>query len=598
MEGANVQSSLIRLFREPEVLVEVNQKTTGLIEDEEPPIDADRASLGRLVKSFREDASRRVAVNLRLAPNRPQVRAEQVTSLRSDGDAWEAEVAFRLQVAEGVLDEIRLSMPGPCQGPFVVTPPASQEVQQKTGQRWLLIRPDTAITGEYRFTVSTPLDFPPGERVGVPNVALEEVDLEKHLLVLPTQSGLRPVVWETRGVRRAELPRDLAAPPVGPEAFVAYQVEEEPYQALLRPVGSESVVHLADVRVAWAADGTCRGLARIDLEPAGMSACLLRLPAGCQPVHVAVEGMTSVAVRKGRNRWRIPLSRPTFAQRIEVLFEGTAPALDPSGAVQFDGPMLEGLPARQTLWTVTGPADHGPGRPEGLRSVSLLEQELVRLQNTEALMALGARVPLEMPEETDPWYRTWARRWAASCRQVEHERARSRPIEIAETPQADHLPWDRLPAPVAERCRRVDLLGPVSAEPPLSAGLAQLWLGTLDRGAPASRCVAGPESTSIGLRYHRPEGRSVLRRWVAAAGLLGLALLAVLGLRRGIFAPFTCRWPYLLGVIAGLGWWLWLRPSVLGWGIVVVSVAASFRWGWRRPPQSGSAIVTLTLTER
>jgi hypothetical protein len=46
------------------------------------------------------------------------------------------------------------------------------------------------------------------------------------------------------------------------------------------------------------------------------------------------------------------------------------------------------------------------------------------------------------------------------------------------------------------------------------------------------------------------------------------------------------HWPpyaYWLGVVAGLAWWLWLWPSVLGWLIIAGSLLASFRSGlpWR-----------------
>ncbi len=598
LEGANVQSSRIQIFRYPDALVSVNNKTAGLVEDQEPLIDANGASRGRLVKSFREDGSGSVLGTLALSPNRPRVRGEQVTLLRSDGDGWEVEVDFRLQVDRGVLDEIRLIVPDSCRGPFVLDPPATWEEAETAGQRRLLVRPDAAITGEYRFTVSSPLDLPPGEQVSVPQVTVDQVDLERHLLLLPTQSGLRQVVWETRGVRRAELPEDFPAPPVGADALAVYQVEEAPFRAILRPLSGEPDLLFADVRLDWQADGKCRGLAVFDLEPAGTSACSLRLPAGCRLVQVAVEGMPSAAVRNGESRWRVPLSRTTFPQRIEVLYEGTAPALGSSGVVRLESPVLEGLPARQTLWTVAGPADYGLGRPEALRSVSLLQQELLRLQNVEALMERGARMTPEVPERMDRWYRRWARRWAASCREVEHQRALSRPIEAAGMPPPDHLPWDRLPSQVAVRLRRGDLLAAVSAEASVAAGLAQLWLRTVDRAAPANGYVGEGGSASITLRYRRVEGTGLGRRWVGAAGWAALALLAMLGLRWGLFAPLACRWPYLLGVIVGLAWWLWLWPSILGWGIVLASLAGSFRWKWKRPGQGGSAIVTLMLAKR
>jgi hypothetical protein len=41
-------------------------------------------------------------------------------------------------------------------------------------------------------------------------------------------------------------------------------------------------------------------------------------------------------------------------------------------------------------------------------------------------------------------------------------------------------------------------------------------------------------------------------------------------------------------VLAGLAWWLWLRPSVLGWLIVLATLAAAFRSGWKTPKASKS----------
>jgi len=91
--------------------------------------------------------------------------------------------------------------------------------------------------------------------------------------------------------------------------------------------------------------------------------------------------------------------------------------------------------------------------------------------------------------------------------------------------------------------------------------------------------------------------------WVSAgvlgsAALAALVLLTVVGMVRGLFSTLLCRWPCALGVASGLAWWLWLWPSVLGWGIVLISLAASFRSGWKRSRPSAPVIVSFSPDEQ
>ena len=599
VEDAQLQSSAIQLFRKPEVKVDVSE-TTGLVKIEAPVVDESRASLGRLVESFDADCAGKVSATLMLTPNRPGVHAEQITSLRSDGGLWEANVEFRVNADQGVVDEFRLRVPRGFNGPYKIDTPSTWKVEEVDDRRWLLVRLVSAITDQYRFTVSSPLALAPGERVSVPHVVLEGGDIEKHLLVLPTQSGLQPVAWETEGLRETALPEDFAAPPVAPEAFVAYQVDEGPFRASLRPFHGEPQVDLADVRVAWQIEGTCHGVALFDLRPGSMSECALRLPAGYDLVQVTVDGVPRVTVRSDETRWLIPLGTSALPQRVEVLFQGTIPAPDASGLVRLDAPTLSAptpdeLAPPQTLWTVFGPSAYEPGRPEGLRSVSPLEQDLRRLQNVEALMEAAAGVTSDEPEEGDRWYRVWARRWVALCNKTMRGRLPGRRGEAGETSLSELLPLDRLPAGIAARLQSGNTLARVAAETPPATDFGQLWLQTLDRTQPATRCIGQAGPPSITLRYRRAEARGFSRRLLGAAVLAGVVLLTAVGIRRGGFSTLSRRWPCLLGVLVGLGWWLWLWPSALGWGIVLVNVLASFRWGWKPPRQSGSAIVALTL---
>jgi hypothetical protein len=70
-------------------------------------------------------------------------------------------------------------------------------------------------------------------------------------------------------------------------------------------------------------------------------------------------------------------------------------------------------------------------------------------------------------------------------------------------------------------------------------------------------------------------------------GLLpGALLIALAGLgqtfdtRRRRAADLPWRWPHALGVAAGLFYWLYLSPSIVGWLIVAASLATALR-GWK-----------------
>jgi hypothetical protein len=82
---------------------------------------------------------------------------------------------------------------------------------------------------------------------------------------------------------------------------------------------------------------------------------------------------------------------------------------------------------------------------------------------------------------------------------------------------------------------------------------------------------------NIPVTFPADPGPSRWPRWLAA-----MAVLAVGGsihelLRRGYLSSKVIEWPYALGVLAGLAWWLWCSPSILGWALVVVCLVGALR---------------------
>ena len=127
LEEVRIQNSLVNLYRQPDVLVEVSGvagladvKTTADDAGQEGPDPGywvpHRARRGRPVRSFYADMAAASPVLLTIRANRPRVQAEQVTRITCEESQWRTACEFRLQVSDGLLDSHRAGRPRVVEG--------------------------------------------------------------------------------------------------------------------------------------------------------------------------------------------------------------------------------------------------------------------------------------------------------------------------------------------------------------------------------------------------------------------------------------------------------------------------------------------------
>ena len=581
IEGSQLQSSAVRLFRRPSVLVAVDG-VNGSFETEDAATGGNDPQWGRPVAQFSDTEKQPAKATLTLEPNRPVVEAVEVLRLHHDGRSWVAELQGRIVVAEpgGLVDQIRVDVDNPSFRP-TVDPPATLNVVDPPGEpAYLVVEPSEAIDGEYEFTVSGPLEMAYGE--GVPTIGMRQSGPVTRLLCLPQRAQDEAIAWDISGFEQAELPEPFDPPPPG-EPFETYKVVDESYGAILRSVEKtdEARVRLADVYVAWDAEGSCRGVTTFDLEPGTSAEVPLWLPSPCRLVQVTVAGVPVSPLAEGAGVWRVPLGPERLPQRIEVVFTGRLPEADGDGR-RFEAPTLGELPVDQTLWTVVGPPELDPVESAELEASAAESHQLVRLRSLAAMVEkAAAATAADEPDEMLNCCRTWARRLAAA--RTEFMRHSSQGIP------------DDLLLKLSNRTRAI-LQNPVENGAPTDDPL-ELWRRSLDPRQTAFRCTFWERSPSITLVYRRAEAGRWHPDLLPAGGLLLLTGLMVVGLRRGTLAEWFKRWPAAFGVAVGLAWWLWLQPGVLGWVIVAASLAASAFSGWKhvRPPAGSSVISKRSL---
>ena len=427
------------------------------------------------------------------------------------------------------------------------------------------------------------------------------MDELKRFVLLPKQAQGQPIAWETRGLKQTELPEDLATPSDA-ESFVAYEVTGELPRAVLVPAAEgrrAARVRTADIRFAWAADRTCRGVATFDLEPGKSSQCPLRLPDGCRLLQVTVAGLPTAPVSTGGNSWRVALGPRDLPQRIEVLFDGNLPAPESITNQRFDAPSLGDLPVGQTLWTVAGPAPFEPGKPAGGGPITPWRHELSRLENIAAIIQSGWMAAAEDPDSTRRWYRLWARRLVASRAAVQRELAQAGETKQARAGRTKLQTIDREQSRIAGQLGVAAIVSELSAAGSVADTPAELWRLSLGARQAVTRCSLPGAAASITLAYFPAEATRGPLRPGPAIVLIVLILLILLGLRQEILAGWFKHWPHATGVAVGLAWWLWLSPSILGWGIVAVSLGLSFLSGWRGSAAApDSSIITVRSIQR
>jgi len=602
IEGARLESSTVEIYRRPAALV-APVRIDPAVEIERAPGGPDDAELGRLVARLRSSGDEPVRAALSLAANQPSVRGDQLVRLVPGGGSWTVELDCRVEVDKGLLDEILLDVPSVLAGPFRVTadPPAKLTViERPENRRRLVLRPPSPIAAGYQFRLLSPLSLERGKRPEAPRIVWLGTETLRRLVSLPMRHGERSLGWETRGLRPTPLPEGFLPPPDA-GAFATFEVIGEPYEAVLRPAPpgpQKARVTLADVHLAWWDDGSLYGVAAFDLQPGTATSCPLHLPPGYQLIGVTVAGVPTTPPTSRPNQYELPLGAKWLAQRIEVVFRGALPERPDGGRERFEAPWLGDLPVERTLWTVSGPAGFEAEASADGEPRSRWQHDLLRLRTTSQSIEATAAGEMD-PASTPAWYRRWVRRLAAARAALLWQLNCRGALSQEQTVQAAIREVDQAQSRLAARLGTSDVLTECYADPWVGGGPAELWRQTLPHGRSTARYSFHEAASSLSVDYRRSGSDPIGYRIMAALVLLLGVAGAGWALRRGLLRRWFYQWPALFGVALGLAWWLWLSPSLVGWGIVLGTLGTAVVSAWRRStPPPGSSVIALRSLPR
>jgi hypothetical protein len=372
-----------------------------------------KSGLGRLVAALQSTSDAAGGpVSIEISPNKPRLSGQMlIRAAQADGD-WRGEAHLHLNVADGVLDELRLSIPERWPGPLAVMPPMPQRQETFAGEsrRQLLLRPAQPVQGHLDLTLRGPLHSAGGGVQAPDLVVLGDWQIERLVRLDRDVAGER-IDWQVTGLVLA--PADVAAklPPAWRSASGdLYRVTAPRFDATARSeqlAAAAPRVGLADLRLSVRPGRRVVGRAIFTLLPGQLRELRLSLPPGSRLVQTLIDDRAVVAAPAGLRTWTIPAPSPRLPCQLTVLYDTALPPGGSSGEIA--GPELADLAVEHSLWSLEadslraslGPADivHDSARREPpATSAAIEDAELLRLEAAvEALESVLAAQASDLP---------------------------------------------------------------------------------------------------------------------------------------------------------------------------------------------------------
>jgi hypothetical protein len=513
-------------------------------------------------------------------------------TMRRDGDAWIAVSDLDLKVTDGVLDALSFDIPTQAGEPIAVEPPMKQEWARAASddRRRLVLHPTEPIAGSQHIRLTVPVTAGAADRVRVPELRPIDIGKLRRFVRLPTNSNGQELVWEPHGLNFERLPGSFAMTSPTTEVYRTCEVIADRFDAVLQSVQSGPAnprVRLSDIRLVMSDERTGYGAAAFDVVPAGAGSCLLDMPSDFRLIHSEVNGAPAIQRQAAANQWNVAFADAKLPQRLGIVY-----AIDRTAVVSTDAmptfrpPSLVGFAVDQTLWSIDAAmsvklADD----QESTKTITLLKRQTIDLESATTMLGSTAGLVANASEQSLSSILTFDARHAISARsEVDRQRKRA---TTAANRQAAATAIDAADTAREELARRYglqELFADVESQTSTANGLLEVGQA-ISQDARHTATVfagAGPSGALVVLPW-APSYHGFQARWPTALVVVSIitAVFWILG-RPGV-AEIAASRPQRLAIAAGVAWWFWLEPSIVGLAIVVLSLAAPlWRWRWLR----------------
>lgn len=587
---------------------------------------------GRFLGGLEVDPNGEKKVRFVLRSNRPEVFAKQLTRADRGREGWFVEVIWLLNISDGTLESLDLLVPAWTVGGWSVEPAGEVLSVGPSGDgggggEKMVAEPGKATkvfssVGEFSPNSSVGADQPPqlplqvtpyqpisgtkgqpleavrveferpltgtrtvrllwrGEPTGrlfqIPVVRLQNGTVGEHFLLVPRRSDIAVLEGSLASPEEEVLPA-LATELFAGTQYRCYRLPAEADRVVAVVGMGEPVVTAAWVRCRVSSDGEVVGLASYDIDPVGQPQLRLRVPPFLQLLGIYVCGGHWQAEETAGRSWQVILPHPTLPSQVVVFFQGKLQNQTSWGlgsSLRLEIPSFENCRVREIWWQLGGDGrDLWAGTLRScdsgriLQAREPLEGAVARLRSLAAMLRVATAELPALEVRDRGWFEGWLELWQSAELEVsrelrlsarEHEELHQELVSIRSGVSPLLTQWDNpregqggLPLPPWQNA--VDGLWPGAVPPAFSY---RVWMD--------------PESCTEVLLEVWPVGIEDLLNVFGGIGLaLACIALAGVGSLRRFLLSFFASIPWAAVVLGGVGWWLWFRPSVLGFLLMV-----------------------------
>jgi hypothetical protein len=619
--GSSRKNQVVALYRESNVAADWQFAET-------PPWVESGASLiapfddqTQFVQAFTLDAA--TEGNARVVVDRqpPQLSGTTLTRVSRGKNAWEASWECALAIEQGAVDELTVQAPSEWAGPFEVTPATAIQASQPRaarGETRLSLRlPRQARAGdEIRLAIRSPLSGSEGQGLSVPQIQLEAAGKRSDYLQLPTTLDGEPVAWTRSGIEAAELPKGFAQPDTASAKVSGHRVVGETINVSLRPRatrGDSASVRLAETTAQRGTDGTLLEVTRFLVAPAGLDHCEMHLPAGRTLIRTEVNGRPALVREIAPRCVEVQFRHPQLPQMLEVVTRSNASENKAAKQVELSQPLLKesgrALTVDLSLWTLHGDFDSRVPTARHAAAASAAELAALRLDwwNNVSQRASGA--VLDVPAADG---HNWLAQWATELQSVAQlaEQADQSPAAESAATQVTRPEGNAAPNPVTQSAQWIEQMAELfdSSADALTNELAeerdanrphQALLDDTDDTGDAFNFASDGGNGSLTVEFASPRWSANHSRFLALVSLAALAAATLWLTRQPAWLAWAENRPEIWGLAAGVGAWLWLRPSVVGLAVALFSAIMLVRRvrPERKSPRHGSSKLPISIPE-
>jgi hypothetical protein len=263
---------------------------------------------------------------------------------------------------------------------------------------------------------------------------------------------------------------------------------------------------------------------------------------------------------------------------LSVVFRGNATEQrDQQLPRKIGVPLITDLDTVRTLWTVRGPAGMKiVAEPIAAHRATAIRQEMLRLSNTSSLVESASEIIFDSPaDEVHGWYAPWAARMAVSDARLSQLRWRPEAAPQYDAPAVDAIRTQQ--EGVATRLKTTEVLQRLREQTAVTPQNQDVWAIGQHPGSDVACFSFIGDMGEIPVTFSFDEGPARWPHWLAALAVLAVGWAGYVFVQRGYLSAKIVEWPYALGVMAGLAWWLWCSPSLLGWVLVAVCLVGALR---------------------